>query len=192
MAWSNPQKRRDYHKQYMRDRRDRLTPIINIADLDGEVWKPIPGYEETYAASSLGRIKRISSCNNRRGPHILSSCLSGPSPYPRVVLAVNRKMKTFTVHSLVAAAFLGPRPARMVINHKDGDQQNPSAENLEYCTQKQNVRHAISTGLFDPAEAARYMHLRKPIIRRLATLLSVEQAAWVYGVSEERIRKALR
>ncbi len=192
MAWSNIENKRAYHRQYMRDRRDRIIPISIVANLDGEIWKPVPGFAESYASSNLGRVQRVTACRNRRGPHVLSQCCGNISPYPRVTLAVNGTMKTFTVHTLIAASFLGPRPVGMVINHKDGDPTNNAVDNLEYCTQLQNIRHSIAAGRSNPADTAKYQHIRRPIVKRLAQLLTAEQIAWAYDVPEERIRKALR
>jgi len=30
---------------------------MNLLDLEGEIWKPLPDYEEYYMVSNLGRIK---------------------------------------------------------------------------------------------------------------------------------------
>ena len=55
--------------------------------------------------------------------------------------------KTERVHRLVAQQFL-PNPDNLpVINHIDGNKQNPNLENLEWTTQQENVKHAFKTGL---------------------------------------------
>jgi hypothetical protein len=48
----------------------------------------------------------------------------------------------YKAHILVAAAWLGPRPDKMVINHKDEDRGNNDVANLEYITQSQNCTHS--------------------------------------------------
>ena len=50
------------------------------------------------------------------------------------------------VHSLVALAFIGPRPEGMEVNHKDCDKQNNALNNLEYVTHGENQRHAAQMG----------------------------------------------
>jgi hypothetical protein len=55
--------------------------------------------------------------------------------------------KRYTVHRLVAQAFIGPRPAGMHINHKNGIKTDNRAENLEYVTPSQNMKHAHAMGL---------------------------------------------
>lgn len=75
--------------------------------------------------------------------------------YQRVPLCKNGKCRHFLVHTLVAEAFIGPKPPGYQVNHKDGNVKNNNYTNLEYCTPKENIRHAIETGLWDPGKAAR-------------------------------------
>src|SRR5258708_14980588 len=58
--------------------------------------------------------------------------------YRFVALCKNGIVRQPTVHSLVMAAFVGPRPNGAEINHKDGKRQNNILSNLEYVTQIEN------------------------------------------------------
>lgn len=71
--------------------------------------------------------------------------------YLQVQLCKDEKRKLFLVHRIVAEHFI-PRlnEEQDVINHIDGNKQNNNVENLEWCTQEQNVQHAIKNKLFDP------------------------------------------
>lgn len=96
-----------------------------------------------------------------------------------VTIQHNYKQKTFLVHRLVANAFIPNSNGKPEINHKDGNKQNNSVENLEWVTSKENKRHGMRTGLYDldkmrkgaermrTPEAIRKMaiSLGKPVIR---------------------------
>jgi len=56
---------------------------------------------------------------------------------------INLSHKYFKVHRLVAKAFLPLILNKNVVNHKDFDHFNNQLSNLEWCTQKENVKHAI-------------------------------------------------
>jgi hypothetical protein len=61
-------------------------------------------------------------------------------------------VKTFTVHRLVATAWIPNPDNKEQINHIDGNKANNSIDNLEWCTSSQNIIHAFSTGLKIPAK----------------------------------------
>lgn len=104
-----------------------------------EVWKPVVGYETHYEASSSGHIRRIAT------GRILRNAIS-PDGYCYVSLTVNGKSKVMTAHKVVATTFLGPRPDGCTVNHKDLNKENNAISNLEYLSQRDNVRHAARAG----------------------------------------------
>lgn len=67
--------------------------------------------------------------------------------YLGVVLYDSGNRKDVLVHVLVAAAFLGPKPGGLQVNHKDGDKTNNRLSNLEYVTPSENIQHAYDNGL---------------------------------------------
>ena len=67
--------------------------------------------------------------------------------YCMVNLYKDKKPKTRYVHRLVAEAYL-ENPANLPqVNHKDGNKDNNTVDNLEWCTSLHNNKHALSTGL---------------------------------------------
>lgn len=68
--------------------------------------------------------------------------------YLRVGLQIEGKLITQKVHRLIAMAFI-PNPLnKPMVNHKDWDKKNNNVSNLEWCTAKENTKHAIDNGIF--------------------------------------------
>jgi hypothetical protein len=105
-------------------------------------WKNVKGFNDNYSVSSDGEVR-----NNK------SRRLLKKSPRPKGYLAVTLyagrvdTRKSFLVHRLVAEAFLGE--SELQVNHKDLNKQNNSASNLEYCTNLENMQHAVVNGVYD-------------------------------------------
>ena len=119
-----------------------------------ETWKDIDGYEGLYQISNLGRVKSLNKVIiKKNGVHhpfkekILSHEVNNKG-YITTTLCKNTKIKVFLVHRLVAKAFI-PNPNNLSqVNHKDGNKENNHANNLEWCTQSINMRHAYKQGLW--------------------------------------------
>lgn len=113
-----------------------------------EKWKDVPGYEGLYQVSSTGKIISLNH-RNRGEKKELTQPRQGqivPQPgtrYTTVSLQKGGIHKRFTVHSLVAAVFIGSRPNDYVINHKDFNSKNNHVDNLEYITQSENQFHSF-------------------------------------------------
>ena len=107
-----------------------------------ELFKDIKGYEGLYQISNLGDVKTIYKYRPSRNlkPVIRKG-------YYTVTLCKDGNIKIHSVHRLLAEAFIDNPDNLPVINHKDGNRLNNSINNLEWCTQKENIRHAFKTGL---------------------------------------------
>lgn len=71
--------------------------------------------------------------------------------YKRVALYNDDGVKHITVHRIVALNFIPKHTSGYLeVNHKDGVKTNNHVDNLEWVTKKQNMRHAVNTGLFIP------------------------------------------
>ena len=65
-------------------------------------------------------------------------------------LICNYQGRKAKVHRLVASKFIPNKENLKTVNHIDGDKENNNVSNLEWATQKDNVRHAWATGLCSP------------------------------------------
>lgn len=138
-----------------------------------ERWRPVVGYEGLYEISDSGRLKRIGRDRLGRSRyigHILSPSLV--TGYCHCLLSGPSGPKNVFVHVLVAEAFIGPKPAGMQVNHKNGNKADPRLENLEYVTRSENHLHALKNGLFKPPSGDRHWYARlsneqiREIVRR--------------------------
>lgn len=113
------------------------TTLKQLSLFDVEIWKRVPGWDD-YEVNNKGDVKSY----RRRELHMLKHS-SAPNGYLFVRLHRDNEYRHFRIHQLVMLVFVGERPQGFVINHLDGDRTNNHVDNLEYCTQKQNVHHAI-------------------------------------------------
>lgn len=116
-----------------------------------EEWRPIKGYEGLYKVSKTGKVKSLSkTCyfNNRYSgerqkrttkERILKQ-FNDTASYPRVCLINDKGRSQFSVHQLVAIAFLNHEIDGYVkvVDHIDNDKQNNNLVNLQVITQREN------------------------------------------------------
>lgn len=95
-----------------------------------------------YAACSSGRIYSI-----RSGKYLAG--VIQKTGYVHVSLCHEGTKKNFSVHRLIALAYLGRGDdvEGLVVNHKNGDKEDNRLSNLEWCTYQENAQHAVMTGL---------------------------------------------
>lgn len=102
---------------------------------------PLAHFEKRYAITETGQI--INLANNQP---LLPSI--NPNGYLKVGLATgDGNHIQELIHILVAKHFIPNPYDHPQVNHKDGNKSNCSKSNLEWCTAKDNVLHALQHGL---------------------------------------------
>ena len=96
---------------------------------------------DDYIINQDGVIYRLS--NNR-----FITTKDGVGNYPRVNLVFDGKRVTRAIHRLLAEAFIPKDESRDFVNHINGNKQDYSLSNLEWCTRSENQQHAIDNGLW--------------------------------------------
>lgn len=99
--------------------------------------------------SNLGRVKALSKPKDNYNINTKQMCVIivpekiltpqlSKWGYYRINLNKNRKNKIYSVHRLVAEAFIHNPTYLPCVNHKDEDKTNNCVDNLEWCTYKYN------------------------------------------------------
>lgn len=115
-----------------------------------ERWLPVPGYEGLYEVSDMGQVRSLGRTatlvdgrTRKKFGHILKPT---KRRYWCVCLSAVRPRKFATVHSLVLAAFVGPRPEGQVGRHLDDNRDDNRLVNLAYGTQSDNMLDSVRNG----------------------------------------------
>lgn len=111
-------------------------------------WRAIPGWEGYYEVSSDGQIRSLDRMTSR-GQQIKGRVRTLnilPNGYALIALSRGSNRTARTVHSLVAETFVGPRPAKHDVCHRNGKRDDNRIENLYYGTRSQNNRDKVKHG----------------------------------------------
>lgn len=129
-----------------------------------EIWKDIVGYEDCYEVSDLGRVQskdHVVPCKG--GTRLVKGKLKKLFPnrkgYLITTLSKENKLATFTVHQLVAQAFLPGFQKGTELNHKDGVKANNAISNLEISDPSHNQFHAVRNGLVPKVGSSRFKNV---------------------------------
>lgn len=159
-----------------------------------EKWLPIEGFEGWYEVSNLGnvrRVRRLLSTGAVLKERLLSQFISKVGYY-RVVMTspIDGKQRKYTVHRLVAKAFVDGYAEGLVVNHIDENKTNNVASNLEWCSRKDNTNYGT-------ALKRRGEKRRKPVYQCslegeiIARFGSINEAATALGIDHRLISACL-
>lgn len=152
-------------------------------DLESEQWREFGN----ALVSNKGRVRRLLR-HGIYAPAKAARDLCRRGGYP--VVYVSGKGRHL-LHRVVARLFLDPPgdPTRINVNHIDGDKTNAAADNLDWATQRENVQHAVRTGLITTTKAVEQY---APDGRLMRTYASISEASRSTGVCLHNISRVLR
>lgn len=158
-----------------------------------EIWMPIKRYEH-YEVSNKGNIKSlkriITDRLNRefKIEETIRKQYLHKNGYMTVVLCTAEKDKTFSVHRLIAEAFLPNPENKQTVNHKNGIKTDNNVSNLEWMTYKENQQHAYDKlGKKGPSFRKCYQYDKKDNLLNIFESLS--QAARKTNINVGSIQK---
>lgn len=157
-------------------------PPREVNNFECEEWRDIMGFIGVYQVSNYGRIR---SCA-KAGYYKIMKPHATTNGYLIVGLSNNGIRRHYSVHRIVAAAFI-PNPYDFpCVNHKDENKQNNRVENLEWCTILYNNMYS------DRMERVQSKR-RRPIIqydlsgKPIAKYSCVREASEKTGISQNAI-----
>lgn len=107
-----------------------------------EIWKDIPGYDNLYQVSNMGRVKSLNYNRTRKEKLLMFS--KDKYGYLRVTISKEGVKKYVQVHRLVCEAFLQNPFNLPQVNHRNEDKTDNRIENLEYCDAKYNINYGMA------------------------------------------------
>jgi hypothetical protein len=161
-----------------------------------EIWKDVEGYEGFYQVSNFGNVKSLDvfvlkkNFKNepvyvlRKGRILKQGVRCGG--YLGVGLSKYGKTTSFSVHRIVAKAFIDNPNNLPQINHKDEDKTNNRVDNLEWCDSKYNNNYGTHN---ERAFKNRVITHNKPVycIELNKVFNSAEEAGRTFGINRNGI-----
>ena len=162
-----------------------------------ENWCPAVNWEGLYEVSDMGRVRRTGPDaigRFRYIGHILSANKNNAGYFQHLLHRASKKPKNVTIHSLVTATFIGPRPKDYQVNHKDLNKLNNYIGNLEYVTHSENMKHAYANGVPHVRGSKHGMaKLTEEKVRKIRTLaapgMMLKDIAPQFGVNPSMISR---
>lgn len=151
-------------------------------------WRKIPGFD-LYSIREDGQIRRDGCVHCRTKDKPIKLGIDDKGYYRVSLVSDSGKTLTRQVHSLVAAAFLGPRPQGLIVCHNDGVKLHIHHSNLRYDTHKSNTEDLRKHGGGPRGSTAPASKLTEQDIPQIVDLLATQrftqaQIAAMFGVTQ--------
>jgi hypothetical protein len=133
-----------------------------------EIWKDIPGYEQYYQVSNLGKLRsKPREIKRRNGHYVMPSKIltlqKNNHGYMYFQTKVDKQYKKLYIHRAVCMAFIPNTNNKPHVNHMDSNPLNNNVSNLEWVTHIENMHHAMNAGRFEASFAKTVEKFKKTI-----------------------------
>lgn len=157
-----------------------------------ERWLPIPGFEDRYLVSSLGKVKSTARWHRKEDLQLKGRM--DRDGYLKVVLWIDGVPHPRSMHRLVMLAFVGP--SSLHVNHINGMKDENDLNNLEYVTPAENRAHAKHNGLVSTVCGENHHNAKLSdadvrAIREIGTSMFQKDIAKQFGVNRTIISMIL-
>lgn len=135
--------------------------------------RPIPGFDGQYSVTADGGVyshPKVAPRGSTGRVHggMWMKIQTNYKGYLVLSLCKNGKYSQRLVHRLVALTWLSNPDGLPQINHINGLKTDNRAENLEWCTCKQNIAHAFASGLINTRTPAKLAAARRNAVKARA------------------------
>ena len=125
--------------------------LRELEPLDGEVWRPVAGFEDCCHVSNMGRIKALARKvpiwnGERQIPEAIKGQHLMHNGYMRFCFQRNRVTKRKLTHALVLETFVGQAPAGCETRHLNGVRHDNRLDNLAWGSKLENMRDQYRHG----------------------------------------------
>jgi len=164
------------------------------ADLPGELWLPMVGFENNYAISDFGRLKKTKNRKNSTNQILKQSTTE--KGYKFKMIKKDGVSTINYIHIAVAKAFI-PNPDNLPeVNHKFGKKWDNRKTELEWSTSSDNMKHSYALGLQVSLKGENHNMSKlteKEVleIRTLKGVITHKELGEKYGVSRQTISKIM-
>jgi hypothetical protein len=107
--------------------------------------RDVKGYEGLYFVNEFGEIYSYPKKTRKGVRKMLTH--KNKNGYLSIDLCKNGNIKKYSLHRIIALAFLDNIENKEQVNHINGNKHDNRIENLEWSTRSENQKHSIETGL---------------------------------------------
>ena len=155
-----------------------------------EIFKDIIKFENTYQISNTGKVR-----NKKTGLLLKPKYNKKGYQYINLSYSHTGRVKWY-IHRLVAVHFIPNLENKPQVNHIDGNKQNNNVNNLEWCTNDENQKHAILNNLHYQGEqhkSHKFNEINIKLLPKLTNIgFTVSQLNKLTGVANVNIEKIIK